>query len=173
DRASGVRVIDAKTGAAREYRARLVFLNASTIGTAQILLNSRSPRFPTGLANSSGEVGHNLMDHLSKAGARATIPGLEEEYVFGRRPTGTYIPRFRNLGTPGDERVGFLRGYGIQGSATRPSWERASSAAGFGASLKAAMRTPGPWQISLQGYCECLPRHENHIALDPEKKDQW
>ena len=95
DRVTGVRVIDAHTKATREYFGRIVFLCASTLGTAQILLNSKSARFATGLANSSGEVGHNVMDHISKAGARGIVPGLEDKYVYGRRPTGTYIPRFR------------------------------------------------------------------------------
>jgi choline dehydrogenase-like flavoprotein len=172
-RASGVRVVDAHTLEAREYRARLVFLNASTIGTAQILLNSTSARFPTGLANSSGEVGHNLMDHLSKAGARGGVPGLEDRDVYGRRPTGTYIPRFRNLGAPGEARVGFLRGYGLQGGTGRGGWRRGGGEPGVGAALKARLREPGPWGTSLQGYCECLPRHENHVALDAGRKDRW
>ena len=173
DRATGVRVIDARTKEAREYRGRLIFLNASTIGTAQILLNSTSPRFPAGLANSSGEVGHNLMDHLSKAGARGTVPGMEDQYVYGRRPTGTYIPRFRNLGRPNEEQVPFLRGYGIQAGAGRQGWGRGAAAPGLGAELKARLREPGPWNATLQGYCECLPRHENHVSLDPERKDAW
>jgi len=172
DRASGVRVLDAHTGAEREYQARLIFLNASTFGTAQILLNSTSARFPTGLANSSGELGHNVMDHLSKAGARATMPGLDDQYVYGRRPTGTYIPRFRNL-RAGGPRVDFLRGYGIQAGASRPSWQRAGREPGFGAALKDELREPGPWQVSMQGYIECLPRHENHADLDPERRDRW
>ena len=172
-RATGVRVIDAKTREAREYSGRLVFLNASTLGTAQILLNSRSARFPNGLANSSGEVGHNVMDHLSKAGARAEVPGLEDEYTFGRRPTGSYIPRFRNLGARGDSSNGFVRGYGIQAGASRGSWSRGASAPGLGVELKERLRDPGPWRMTMQGYCECLPRHENHVALDPERKDQW
>jgi choline dehydrogenase-like flavoprotein len=172
-RATGVRVIDVKTNQTREVSGRLIFLNASTIGTAQILLNSKSARFPTGLANSSGEVGHNLMDHLSKAGARAVVPGLEDKYVFGRRPTGAYIPRFRNLGTRGNEKLGFVRGYGIQIGANRTGWERGSSGPGLGVELKQQLRDPGPWRISAQGYCECLPRHENYIDLDPERKDQW
>jgi choline dehydrogenase-like flavoprotein len=170
-RVTGVRVIDAKTKQAREYKARIVFLNASTLGTAQILLNSTSPRFPNGLANSSGEVGHNLMDHLSKAGARGDVPGLEDQYVFGRRPTGTYIPRFRNVRA--DEKLGFVRGYGIQGGAGRSSWGRGSSMAGLGAEFKQQLREPGPWAMSLQGYCECLPRHENYADLDPARVDQW
>jgi choline dehydrogenase-like flavoprotein len=173
DRASGVRVIDAKTKHAREYTARIIFLNASTIGTAAVLLNSRSTRFPTGLANSSGEVGHNLMDHISKAGARGTVPGFEDKYMYGRRPTGTYIPRFRNLGVASEGALGFVRGYGIQAGASRDGWNRGSTMPGLGAEFKAGLRDPGPWHITLQGYCECLPRHENYVELDPEKKDAW
>jgi choline dehydrogenase-like flavoprotein len=173
DRAVGVRVIDAKTKEAREYYGRLVFLNASTIGTAQILLNAKSPRFPTGLANASGEVGHNLMDHLSKAGARGVVPGLEDKYVYGRRPTGTYIPRFRNLGTKGEEKVGFLRGYGVQGGAGRSGWSRGAAMPGLGTELKQRLREPGEWRMTMQGYSECLPRHENYVELDPERKDDW
>jgi choline dehydrogenase-like flavoprotein len=172
-RASGVRVIDAKTKEAREYFGRLVFLNASTLATAQILLNSKSSRFPNGLANTSGELGHNLMDHLSKAGARGVVPGLEDKYVYGRRPTGTYIPRFRNIGLKGDEKVGFLRGYGIQSDASRQGWGRGSSMPGLGAEFKKKLRERGPWRATMQGYCECLPRHENYIDLDPGRKDQW
>jgi choline dehydrogenase-like flavoprotein len=173
DRAAGVRVVDAKTKQAREYYGRLIFLNASTIGTAQILLNSTSARFPNGLANSSGEVGHNLMDHLSKAGARGIVPGLEDKYVYGRRPTGTYVPRFRNLGAKADEKVGFLRGYGIQAGASRSGWNRGASMPGLGAELKQRLREPAEWSMTMQGYCECLPRHENYVDLDPTRKDQW
>jgi choline dehydrogenase-like flavoprotein len=173
DRAVGVRVVDAKTKQAREYYGRLIFLNASTIGTAQILLNSKSARFPNGLANSSGAVGHNLMDHLSKAGARGGVPGLEGKYVYGRRPTGTYVPRFRNLGTKVDERVGFLRGYGIQAGASRSGWNRGASMPGLGAELKQRLREPAEWRMTMQGYCECLPRHENYVDLDPARKDRW
>ncbi|HET9004571.1 MAG TPA: GMC family oxidoreductase [Gemmatimonadaceae bacterium] len=172
-RATGVRVIDAKTREAREYSGRLVFLNASTLGTAQILLNSRSALFPDGLANSSGEIGHNVMDHLSKAGARGEVAGLEDEYTYGRRPTGSYIPRFRNLGARADSANGFIRGYGIQAGAGRGSWSRGASGPGLGVELKERLREPGPWRMTMQGYCECLPRHENHVALDPERKDQW
>ena len=172
NRANGVRVIDATTGAVREYEARLIFLNASTLGTAQILLNSKSSRFPNGMANSSGEVGHNLMDHLSKSGARAVVPGFEDKYTIGRRPTGTYIPRFRNLGHR-DEKLSFLRGYGIQSGASRASWTRGGAEPGFGPELKLRLREPGPWRISNQGYVECLPRHENFAELDPTQKDHW
>lgn len=173
NRVTGVRVVDARTRQPREYSGRLIFLNASTIGTAQLLLNSKSRSFPNGLANSSGEVGHNLMDHLSKAGAHGIVPGLEDRYVYGRRPTGAYVARFRNLGREPDARVSFTRGYGIQAGADREGWQRGYSMAGIGSSLKSALREPGPWSMGMQGYCECLPRHENHISLDPEWKDQW
>ena len=172
-RASGVRVIDAKTKETREYLGRIIFLNASTIGTAQILLNSRSASFPSGLANSSGEVGRNLMDHLSKHGARATVPGMEDAYYYGRRPTGCYIPRFRNLAGRTDAKLGFLRGYGIQVGVWRDGWARGAATPGLGVELKQRLREPGPWRITMQGYCECLPRPENYVDLDPERKDQW
>ncbi|HVH08692.1 MAG TPA: GMC family oxidoreductase [Gemmatimonadales bacterium] len=173
DRATGVRVIDARTHASREYAARIVFLCASTLATAQILLNSKTRRFPTGLANSSGELGHNLMDHISKAGASGTVPGFLDRYVYGRRPTGTYIPRFRNLGASHEPRVPFVRGYGIQGGADREGWSRGAEMPGLGADLKEQLRQPGAWRIGLQGYGECLPRHENYVDLDPERTDGW
>ncbi|MBI2073725.1 MAG: GMC family oxidoreductase [Gemmatimonadetes bacterium] len=123
--------------------------------------------------NASGELGHNLMDHISKAGARGIVPGLEDKYVYGRRPTGAYIPRFRNLGVRGEDQFGFIRGYGIQAGAGRQGWSRGASMPGFGAEFKQRLREPGPWRITMQGYGECLPRHENYVDLDPERKDQW
>jgi choline dehydrogenase-like flavoprotein len=173
DRASGVRVIDAHTGEAREYRARVVFLCASAFNTAKLLLQSATPRFATGLANASGTVGQYLMDHHSKAGARGTVPGLEDRDVFGRRPSGTYVPRFRNLGARDDGRTGFLRGYGLQGGAGRQGWERGAGRAGLGAPLKASLREPGSWRMEYQGYGECLPRAENRLTLDPTRRDRW
>src|SRR5207302_211023 len=136
------RGIERNTKQTREYTGRLIFLRASTLGTAQILLNSKTARFPTGLANSSGEVGHNLMDHISKAGASGTVPGLEDKYVYGRRPTGSYVPRFRNLDGKGDGKLGFLRGYGIQAGAGREGWSRGASEPGLGAELKQRLREP-------------------------------
>jgi len=172
-RASGVRVVDRVTKEDREYVARIVFVCASTLGTAQLLLNSRSARFPQGIANGSGALGRHLMDHPFQTGARANVPGLEEEYYSGRRPVGVYVPRFRNVRAPDADRLGFLRGYGLQGGATRPGWGRGSGQPGFGAELKQALREPGPWQISLTVNGEMLPRAENYVELDPDQKDQW
>ena len=113
------------------------------------------------------------MDHLSKHGARGTIPGMEDAYYYGRRPTGCYIPRFRNLGARKDAQVGFVRGYGIQVGVWRDGWGRGATMPGLGVELKQSLRQPGPWRITTQGYCECLPRPENYVDLDPERKDQW
>ena len=76
-RATGVRIIDAHTKKVTEYFAKIIFLNASTIDTAAILLRSVSDRFPQGLGNDSGQVGHNLMDHFIGPVQRATIAGLD------------------------------------------------------------------------------------------------
>jgi len=101
------------------------------------------------------------------------VPGLEDKYTYGRRPTGAYVPRFRNLGTKSDGKVGFVRGYGVQAGSGREGWIRGASQPGLGADLKRQLREPGPWRITMQGYGECLPRHENYVDLHPERTDQW
>lgn len=172
-RATGLRVIDANTGLSTTYTARLIFLCASTVGSTQILLNSRSEAFPNGLANSSGTLGRYLMDHTQGAGARGMLPGFEDRYVYGARPNGIYIPRFRNLNGQ-DEGTGFLRGYGYQGSAMRASWAAlAGHVPGFGAEFKQALRRPGPWSLTISGFGECLPYEHNRMELHPTKKDRF
>lgn len=170
DRVTGVRVIDAETREALEFRGRVVFLCASALESARLLLNSRTARFPTGLANSSGELGRNLMDHTMGGGARGTIRGNEDRDVYGRRPNGIYVPRFRNLGS---EHPDFVRGYGFQGGGFRPNWSRGPSTAGFGAEFKHGLRRPGPWRFTFYGFGECLPRPTNYVELDPVEVDAW
>ncbi len=169
-RAVGVRVIDAQTLEQTEYRARVIFLCASALGSTQILLNSTSSSFPNGLANSSGTLGHYLMDHHFEVGARGEIPGLLDRYYRGNRPTGIYIPRFQNLDRR-TRRSDFIRGYGYQGDARRDGWNRDSQ--GFGTALKKELREPGPWIMSINAFGEMLPRYENFVELDNEKKDKW
>jgi choline dehydrogenase-like flavoprotein len=169
-RASGVRVIDGQTKQALEFRARVIFLCASTLESTRILLNSATPEFPTGLANSSGELGHNLMDHVMGGGAEGTIPGHEEMTEKGNRPNGIYVPRFRNVKT---KEKNFLRGYGYQGGGGREGWERGMRYSGFGADFKKALRQPGPWHFSLYGFGECLPNRENFAEIDKEIRDAW
>ena len=173
ERASGVRVIDRNTGKERAYRSKIVFVCASTLGTGQILLNSTSPRFPDGLANSSGALGHYIMDHHFAAGGYGTFEGHPDDFYYGHRPNGIYVPRFRNLGGPSSDDLDFVRGYGYQGQASREDWSRGAGKAGLGKSLKDELRRPGPWKMGLVGFGECLPRYENHLSLDEEDTDPW
>jgi choline dehydrogenase-like flavoprotein len=172
-RAEGVRVIDANTREDREFRGRLVFLCASALGTTQIMLNSTSRRFPNGIANGSGTLGHYLMDHPKDAGARAVVPGFEDRYHYGRRPNGIYLARFRNLRAPDSDGLDFVRGYGYQGDASRGGWGRGTGSAGLGVELKQRLREPGPWTMWLGAYGEQLPRYENHVELDSRQTDGW
>lgn len=169
---SGVRVIDAETMEALEFKANVVFLCASALGSTQILLNSTSSRFPNGLANSSGELGHNLMDHHFRVGARADVEGFEDRYYYGNRPTGFYIPRFRNINAA-TRRSDYVRGFGYQGGASRASWGRGSSMKGFGEALKHTLRDPGQWSVGMTAFGECLPRHENQVGLDGTLTDKY
>jgi len=169
-RATGVRVVDYQTKEVLEFNAQVIFLCASTLGSTQILLNSTSNRFPDGLANDSGVLGHYLMDHHSNVGAQGEMPGYEDIYYSGNRPNGIYIARFRNL-DPASRRPDYVRGFGYQGSASRPGWGR--SMPGFGVALKQALRDPGPWQMWLSAFGETLPRFENKVTLDPDRVDDW
>lgn len=171
DKAKGVRVIDTLTNESFEYYAKIVFVNASTIPTAGILLNSKSHRFPDGFGNDSGELGHNLMDHHSSAGAYGEYDGFQDKYYKGRRPCGFLIPRYRNL-KPEPE-LGFLRGYNIQGDGERAEWEDRQNEPGFGADFKKSLTSPGKWSIWMAGWGECLPYHENKVSLHASKIDKW
>jgi choline dehydrogenase-like flavoprotein len=169
-RISGVRVIDAQTNASLEFKGRIVFLCAATLESTRILLNSATPEFPAGLANSSGELGHNLMDHHMGSGASGVMPGHLDKVPFGNRPNGIYVPRFRNVKTQQKE---FLRGYGYQGGGDRDGWTRGLNMNGFGAGFKNSLSAPGPWRISLGVFGECLPAHSNYVEIDKEKRDAW
>ncbi|MEN7535871.1 GMC family oxidoreductase [Aurantiacibacter flavus] len=172
DRVTGVKVIDRNTKARTTYEAKVIFSCASTIGTASILLNSMSEVFPTGLANSSDQVGRNIMDHLYSLNTVGLLPHAPDTYYFGRRPGGLYIPRFRNL--PGQESEEFIRGYGYQGQARRGGGiEEATGQIGIGAELKGKPAQIGPWSISLVGFGEVLPRESNRVTLSPNESDQW
>lgn len=166
-RASGVEIIDTETNEATEFYARLIFINAATVGTAAILLNSISSRFPNGLGNDSDQVGRNLMDHHKGISATANVEGYEDSYYYGRRPTGIYVPRFRNMAK---KDAPFLRGYHLGGGAYR---KRNTDSGEIGDPLKQAMATPGGWQMGLYAFGECLPYAENRITLNQSKKDKW
>ena len=171
-KASSVRIKDGETGETHEYFAKIIFCNASTLGTAQILLNSTSERFPNGLGNDSGELGHNVMDHHFRLGASGTSDLFQDEYYKGRRPNGIYIPRFQNI-SPATKRANYLRGFGYQGGGGRQQWWREIKEADFGASFKEQMAKPGDWSFGLMAFGECLPYHDNKVTLNTEVKDKF
>ena len=171
-KATGVRLIDAETKEVIEYQAKVIFLCASTVASTSILLQSTSDRFPNGMGNDSGELGHNLMDHHFRVGATATVEGYEDKYYTGRRPNGIYIPRFRNLGGV-TNRKDFIRGYGYQGGASRGDWTEMISEMGYGEELKEAIMKPGGWRVGINGFGETLPYHDNKMHLDYNNQDEW
>ncbi|MFT5144346.1 MAG: choline dehydrogenase-like flavoprotein [Thalassolituus oleivorans] len=171
-RAAGVRTIDMETGQEEEYRARVVFLCASAPGSVRILLNSKSAEFPEGIANSSGVLGRYILNHHSRVGASGRIEGLADRYYQGNRPNGVYIPRFRNL-SKATRRPDYVRGFGLQGGASREGWSRGAGMRGFGADFKNLLQQPGGWTMSFQAFGEVLPYYENRVVLDPEVVDRW
>jgi choline dehydrogenase-like flavoprotein len=171
DRATGVRLIDADTRQVREFRARVIFLCASALESTRILLNSRTRRFATGLGNSSGVLGRNLMDHIFGAGARGKLPGQEHSTTFGTRPNCVYVARFRNVR---QRHPAFVRGYGFQADGWRKEWDRGSETKGCGAEFKNSLINElGPWQFGFGGFGECLPRADNFAEIHPTLKDKW
>ncbi len=169
-RATGVRTIDQNTLEVKDYFAKIIFLNASAIPSASILMNSKSSRFPNGLGNESDQLGRNIMDHHLGVGASGTYDGFEDQYYFGRRANGVYIPRYRNWGK---DKRDYLRGFGYQGGASRSSWGRGVGMEGFGAAFKEEMTEVGGWNMGIGGFGEVLPNENNRFTLHPTKKDKW
>ncbi len=171
-KATGVRVIDSETSEVIDYKAKIIFLNASALSSTQIMLNSTSGRFERGLGNDSGELGHNLMDHTYRSGAIGRVEGFDDRYYKGRRPNGIYIPRYYNVDAASatDE---FVRGFGYQGGAGRGGSREAANRAEYGGKFKDGLFKPGPWEFFITGFAEALPRHENHVRLNPDVLDKW
>lgn len=169
-KAKGVEVLDAETNKTFEYYAKVVFVCASTLNSAWLLMNSATDVWPEGLGSSSGELGHNLMDHHFRCGASGNVEGYEDKYYYGRRPNGIYVPRFRNLF---GEKRDYVRGFGYQGGASRENWGREIAEFNIGAEFKDALCEPGQWRIGMGAFGETLPYHENKATLDKNKKDKW
>ena len=169
-KATGVEILDAETNQTYEYHAKVVFVNASALNSAWVLMNSATDVWPDGLGSSSGELGHNIMDHHYNLGASGRVEGYEDKYYFGRRPNGIYIPRFANFF--GDKRD-YIRGFGYQGGAGREGWSRNVAELSIGAKFKDELTEPGQWTMGIGGFGELLPYHENKITLDHSKKDKW
>jgi choline dehydrogenase-like flavoprotein len=169
-KAKGVQILDAETNQTIEFNAKIVFVCASALNSTWVLMNSATDIWPDGLGSSSGELGHNVMDHHFRTGARGTVEGFSDKYEFGRRPTSGYIPRFRNIY---DDKRDYLRGFGYQGGAGRG---RVSEVAEMmiGADLKEALSVPkDEWGIGFTAFGEMLPYHDNKITLDKNVKDKW
>jgi choline dehydrogenase-like flavoprotein len=169
--AKGVRVLDQTTGVWEDFYAKVIFLNASALNTAWILLNSTSDRYPNGLGNDSDQVGRNIMDHHIGVGAVAEVDGYDDMYYSGRRPNGIYVPRFRNLGDAASRRNDYRRGFAYQGSGIRLDWER--EPAGFGAARKDRLSQPGPWMMRLGGFGEILSYNDNRMTLNHSATDRF
>ncbi len=169
-KATGVKVIDAKTMETQDFYAKIIFVNAATINTNLILLNSKSGRFPQGLGNDHGILGHYVAFHNYRGNVSAEIEGFTDKYYYGRRPTQAFIPAFRNVYKQDTD---FLRGYMGYYIAYRPGWHKNYSESGFGEDLKATIKDPGPWQIAVGMQGETVPIYENHVKLSDTLVDQW
>ena len=169
-RATGVRVMDARSMETTDYQARVVFLCASALNSTWLLLRSATDVWPGGLGSSSGELGHNLMDHHFRVGAEGRVEGLDDKTTFGRRPNAFYIPRYRNLF--GEKRP-YLRGFGYEGAAGREGWSRAVAELGVGGAFKDSMAQPGQWTIGATAFGEMLPDHGNRVTIDTTTTDKW
>ena len=168
-KATGVEVIDAVENKTYTYTAKIIFVCASSFNSTWLLMNSATDIWPGGLGSSSSELGHNVMDHHFRIGASGTAEGFEDKYVFGKRPTGIYIPRFRNIY---DDKRDYLRGFGYQGGAGRGRGVEIAEMT-IGAALKESLTEPGKWGIGLTGFGEMLPDHSNRIYLNKTVTDKW
>ncbi len=169
-KATGVEILDAETNKTYQYFAKIIFLNASTFNSAWVLMNSATDIWPDGLGSSSGELGHNVMDHHLGVGASGMVDGYDDKYYYGRRANGIYVPKYRNLF---DDKRDYIRGFGYQGGASREGWSRNIPEMQIGGDFKDALAEPGPWTMGIGGFGEILPYHENKITLDKNKKDKW
>jgi choline dehydrogenase-like flavoprotein len=169
-KATGVEILDTTDNKTYEFKSKIVFLCASAFNSTWVLMNSATDIWPAGLGSSSGELGHNVMDHHFRTGARGLVEGFSDKYEYGRRPSGIYLPRFRNIN---DDKRDYVRGFGYQGGAGRG---RGTEVAEFtiGADLKNALSVPEEnWDINFLGFGEMLPYHENKISLNKDVKDKW
>lgn len=167
-RATGVRVIDAESKAVTEFKARIIFVNASALNSVLILLNSTSSRFPHGLGNDHGVLGRYVAHHNYQWRAETTLPGMEDTYYYGRNPTETILVNFRNLGKQDTDFVG---GYTTFVGAWRERGDGVTTR--LGAEHKAHARRPGPWKAYMYIQGETIPKEKNHVRLHPTKRDQW
>jgi choline dehydrogenase-like flavoprotein len=166
-KASGVRVVDANTKEITEFYARIIFVNAATLNTNLILLNSTSKRFPNGLGNDNGLLGKYIAFHNYRGRINADFEGYEDQYYYGRRPTMVIMPSFRNVHK---QEMDFKRGYLVAFTASRGTQDTSEV---IGEELKTKVSKPGPWAVFMMMQGETIPKEKNHVRLSPDQKDQW
>lgn len=169
-KATGVEVLDAVTNQTYTYTAKIIFLNASAFNSTWVLMNSATDAWPDGLGSSSGELGHNVMDHHFKAGASGRVEGYEDKYYYGHRPNGVIVPRYQNVY---EDKWDYQRGFMYQAGAERGNWFRNMAELSIGGDFKDALCEPGEWTMGMNAFGEMLPDHSNMISLDKSKKDKW
>jgi choline dehydrogenase-like flavoprotein len=169
-KAAGVKVIHRVTKAVTEYYAKIIFVNAATLNTNLILLNSTSNRFPDGLSNDNGLLGKYIAFQNYRGDITATFEGHEDSYYYGRRPTAVMMPNFRNVHR---QETDFKRGYMVFYTATRQGWGHGTTGPQIGAEYKDAITVPGKWGIYMMMQGETLPKENNNVYLSKTEKDQW
>ena len=169
-KAKGVRVVDSQSKEILEFYAKIIFVNAATLNTNLILLNSTSNRFPNGLGNDNELMGKYVAFHNYRGSGGATFDGFEDQYYVGRRPTSAFMPSFRNLEK---QEMDFQRGYMVAFSASRAGWQQDINQPTFGEDYKAKVTKAGQWGVFIMMQGETVPQKENHLRLSTEKKDEW
>ena len=172
-RPKGVGFFDRQSKVYEEAYARVVVLAASTLESTRIMLNSVSRFHPNGLANNSSVLGHYLTDHFTAGSIVGVLPELRGTEVLNDdgKANGSYIPRFRNLGTRHPK---FIRGYGIMvkgGSRIYPS--HANLLGGFGADYKRRIKQDHPAIVTVYARGEPLQTFNNRVEIDPAVVDAW
>lgn len=170
NKAVGVNVMDANTKETTTYYAKIIFVNAATLNTNLILLNSKSKRFPNGLGNDNGLLGKYVAFHNYRGKISAEYDGMSEFRTKGGRPTSAYLPRFRNVY---EQETDFLRGYAAGFNASR---RRAVDGSGVGQDLMDNLLDTdqfGPWRVGSHMMGETLPKESNFVSLSPDQKDEW
>jgi choline dehydrogenase-like flavoprotein len=170
NRAQGLLFIDRTNRQLQEIYGRVVVLCAQALESVRILFNSSTPQYPNGVANSSGVLGHYLMDHVTGGDAFGELHELGGKPSLNgpHRPDGIYVIRFRNThDVPRSSK--FLRGFGYQGEGDVSfNWR----APGFGDAYKKALIEPKVF-IGLGGFGECLPRWDNYVEIDRNRIDAF
>jgi glucoside 3-dehydrogenase (cytochrome c) catalytic subunit len=178
-KAKGVAFVDRVTRQEYEATGKVVVIAASTLESTRLLLNSKSRQHPTGLGNSSGTLGHFLVDHWGGIGASGFFHILASRDPINEdgKASGLFIPRFRNLNKE-TRHPRFVRGYGFEcGSATSrfPGFARNPGIApGFGSEFKKTVRRYYTAPVSMTTRAEMLARFENFVEIDPDGVvDAW